>query len=124
MPYITQERRNKIRNDLVDVTDLSVGDLNYIITTLLDSWVGPYATYVTYNSAIGVLEAVKLELYRRVVAVYEDKKRLENGDVYGESIDSSPACTPTGNIGYVQGPVQCSPKEMVGSDSRTGDLFS
>ena len=33
-------------------------------------------------SAIGALEAAKLEFYRRVVAPYEDQKMLDNGDVY------------------------------------------
>ena len=34
------------------------------------------------NAAIGVLECAKLELYRRVVAMYEDGKIKENGDVF------------------------------------------
>jgi len=31
---------------------------------------------------IGVLESVKMELYRRKIADYEDEKCEENGDVY------------------------------------------
>jgi len=31
---------------------------------------------------VGVLECAKMELYRRVAAPYEDKKKEENGDVY------------------------------------------
>jgi len=33
------------------------------------------------NDAIGALEGAKLELYRRVISKYEDKKIMENGDV-------------------------------------------
>ena len=38
---------------------------------------------ITTAEVLGVLECVKLELYRRVAAPYEDKKCQENGDVYG-----------------------------------------
>lgn len=31
---------------------------------------------------LGAIEAAKLEFYRRVAAPYEDKKCMENGDVY------------------------------------------
>jgi hypothetical protein len=35
-----------------------------------------------YNDVIGALECCKLELYRRMVAPYENTKIKENGDVY------------------------------------------
>lgn len=57
------------------------GILNYIITRLL---LATYQKgYKNYNSALGVLEAVKQEYYRTVVAPYEDEKRKENGEVHG-----------------------------------------
>jgi len=37
---------------------------------------------VQINEVIGVLECAKLELYRRVAAPYEERKRIENGEVY------------------------------------------
>jgi hypothetical protein len=40
------------------------------------------ARYADYNAVIGALEACKLEFYRRVVSLYEDKKKEINGDVY------------------------------------------
>lgn len=56
------------------------GMLNYIITRLVSRL---YKTsYTELNAAIGMLECVKLELYRRRVALYEDEKIKENGDVY------------------------------------------
>jgi hypothetical protein len=39
-------------------------------------------SYFSYNEVVGVLECVKLEMYRRLVAPYEDRKCKENGDVY------------------------------------------
>ena len=39
-------------------------------------------SYSFLNDFIGVLECVKLELYRRVATPYEEDKRQENGDVY------------------------------------------
>lgn len=38
-------------------------------------------TFTTMSQIIGVLESVKQEFYRRVVAPYEEEKIKENGDV-------------------------------------------
>ena len=38
--------------------------------------------YSDYNEVVGLLESVKLEFYRRMVANYEDSKIIVNGDVY------------------------------------------
>ena len=38
--------------------------------------------YAVYNRAMGVFDCAAREFYRRVVAPYEDKKIMENGDVY------------------------------------------
>lgn len=94
MPYIKQNRRNKIDasiNDLIgviksldykDLRDLD-GDMNYTITKLilgiLDLVENP--KYTKFNTSIGVLESVKLELYRRFVSEYEDEKIKENNDI-------------------------------------------
>ncbi len=56
------------------------GHLNYIITRLVIE-LKPHS-YKEFNAIIGVLECMKLELYRRMIAPYEDKKIEENGDVY------------------------------------------
>ena len=37
--------------------------------------------YQTFNDVTGALENAKLEIYRRMVAPYEDEKIVENGDV-------------------------------------------
>src|SRR4051794_23099363 len=61
------------------------GDLNYAITRIIDAYLARRGmNYANLNEAIGVLECAKLELYRRIVAGYEDRKiaDAENGDVY------------------------------------------
>ena len=65
---------------------LDAGDLNYRITDLICKYLlnKPQANYCALNEVIGVLECVKLELYRRTVVPYEHKKMLKNGDVYQE----------------------------------------
>lgn len=93
MPYIKQEDReivNQKIDDLIACVE-TPGDLNYVISRLchrgfqvpVNDGGGPPAelNYQNLNGLIGVLECVKLELYRTVVAPYEDRKRKENGPV-------------------------------------------
>lgn len=80
MPYINQEIRKIFDQTIEKLAPATDGELNYIITRLLLR-TGP-RSYQDYNALIGVLECVKLEFYRRAVAVYEDKKKEENGDVF------------------------------------------
>lgn len=92
MPYIRQvirdvidsvihEARWWVKNNREVSEAPTVGELNYIVTSLLHAWLGKAPSYADYNAAIGVLECAKLELYRRQVAAYEDRKIAENGDV-------------------------------------------
>ena len=55
------------------------GELNYVVTRILKE-VYPLR-YFHLNKAIGVLECIKQEYYRRVTAPYEDIKIQESGDV-------------------------------------------
>ena len=88
MPYIKAEERKAYDEMLEELTRLLRnvptesldGHLNYIVTVLLKRLYAP--RYFNYNRAIGVLECVKQEFYRRVVAEYENEKIKENGDVY------------------------------------------
>lgn len=98
MPYVQSEYREKLdpliaplQQELMH-TDAGVraGCVNYVITKLLQAIAGPFNLnkgenpvwgYRTLNEAVGVLECVKLELNRRVIGEYEDKKISENGDV-------------------------------------------
>jgi hypothetical protein len=84
LPYIKPEDRpdwDAGINALSHIFDGSIGELNYIITRIVDLWLGDKPNYATFNAAIGVLECAKLELYRRRVAPYEDTKIAQNGDV-------------------------------------------
>lgn len=81
MPYIDQARRE----ELLDCHDWpeTPGELNFLITNQLNRYVTQQRlSYQTINDCLGALEGAKLEFYRRIVVPYEEKKRLENGDVY------------------------------------------
>ena len=57
------------------------GEVNYTMTRILDALYGMGGYYV-FNRAMGVIDCVGREFYRRKVSPYEDKKIQENGDVY------------------------------------------
>lgn len=79
MPYIKQMERL----GCPDFCTTNPGVLNYVISSLIDNYLSEAGvSYSNINEVIGVLECVKLELYRRIAAPYEDKKKEENGDVY------------------------------------------
>lgn len=85
MPYIKSAQRPPIDGVLDDLHQFlpDEGSLNYAITRIVDRWLRDVgANYKNLNAAIGIFECAKLELYRSVIAGYEDEKRLENGDVY------------------------------------------
>ena len=79
MPYITDEERARIKEGL---TPENAGQLNYRIHLVIaEYFYSKGENYQTYNDILGALEGVKLELYRRRVSGYEDKKIAENGDI-------------------------------------------
>lgn len=76
MPYINDKDRQK--------SCLShEGDLNYRIHELIEIFLNGQKKrgYAQYNTVVGVLECVKQEFYRRAVSTYEDRKKVENGDI-------------------------------------------
>lgn len=78
MPYIKQSERAQL--DYMDAS--TPGQLNYLMTLLVHEYVNRQGrSYQAYNDAVGALECCKLELYRRLIAPYEDEKIKENGDV-------------------------------------------
>lgn len=87
MPYIKSENRKKYEKVLQELLGILKalppeevdGELNYVVTKILK---GVYPLrYFHINKAVGVLECIKLEFYRRVAAPYEDLKIKESGDV-------------------------------------------
>lgn len=98
MPYIDEAGRKTIA-PLLDKIDeffaerwvrqhvVGAGEVNYLITVLVMRWLkhklGTHSpTYDDLNAVVGVLEGVKAEFQRRIVALYEDRKMGSNGDVY------------------------------------------
>jgi len=79
MPYIKHYRRTPLNFLGIAKT---CGELNYILTKKCLDYLKIHGeSYQTYNDIIGALENCKLELYRRRISNYEDKKIAENGDV-------------------------------------------
>ena len=87
MPYIKAGNRKKYENVLERLVKILKtvppeeidGELNYVVTKILKE-IYPLR-YFHINKAVGVLECIKLEYYRRVAAPYEDQKIEEAGDV-------------------------------------------
>lgn len=100
MPYIAPNEREQYEQtikslveDFFHAGDNWRGDMNYVVSSiianLIEKWQGP--RYAQINDLIGVLECIKLELYRRVASPYEDIKAEENGDVYNDGLESDEA---------------------------------
>lgn len=95
MPYIAEDDRkilDKAIQTIVDRTRLIVardeqgapdGICNYVISRIVAASMKPDRgwRYWTLGRALLVFEAAKLEFYRRLVAPYEDKAKLKNGDI-------------------------------------------
>ena len=88
MPYVNPSLRkaldpyiNPLIHELLE-WKRGDGEVNYVITKIINEVYNKDANYAKLNRAIGVLECVLLEFYRRVVVPYEISKLQENGDVY------------------------------------------
>lgn len=83
MPYIKQQARLEVNEDLYNNRPADPGELNFAITQLVYRYYKMHGgRYQQVNDVLGALEGAKLEFYRRVAAPYEDTKIKENGDVY------------------------------------------
>lgn len=89
MPYIKVEDRQKLvpHLDLLlkvmkEAGFLGAGHMNYAITYLLKEMYPESRGYKGINEAMGVLNCVSAEYYRRLAAPFEETKIQENGDVY------------------------------------------
>ena len=86
MPYIPLVQRMKVLPwaAVKRINPETPGELNYVITSIILRYLAKYViSYARFNEVMGVLESIKQELYRREVAPYEDKKIMDNGDIYG-----------------------------------------
>lgn len=86
MPYLKAKDATRLKASLP--TPTSAGELNYCIAQLTMNYLGVLAVvdYSALNAAIGALESAKLEIYRRLVAPYENGKIREHGDCFHEFI--------------------------------------
>jgi len=92
MPYITTYNKDKFTSNADDngvatyleELDLGnfVGHLNYLNYKIVKRYIQKNGNkYFTFCAVVGTLICCVLEIYRRLVAPYEDKKIKENGDV-------------------------------------------
>ncbi len=91
MPYIAKTQRPEIDNEIntlikavhkstIIPADKHLGVVNYIISRVIMGILQP-SNYGEMASAVGTLECVKLEMYRRLIGPYEDEAILKNGDI-------------------------------------------
>ena len=86
MPYITQDRREKLTPYVTTLMSQIVvtkaeGELAFVFTLLLDERFGE-GDFSNRIKALAVLESVKQEWYRRILVPYEENKKATNGDVF------------------------------------------
>ncbi len=83
MPYIPQDQREITR----ELGPTDVGHLNYNLSQQIDKYIAMVGlNYESLNGIIGVLECMKLEVYRRIAAPYEDRKIEQNGEVFTTAV--------------------------------------
>ena len=86
MPYIKSKKsRGLIEENLnrASMFIMNCGDLNFAFTILCKRFIEIFGeSYTNYATCVSSLVCAKLELYRRKIAPYEDKKIEENGDVW------------------------------------------
>ena len=92
MPYIKPDSRKKFDEGIKLVVEalkshtdgeghVGMGDVNYVFSSIVWELFRSNISYGYGNSLVGMLECVKQEFYRRQLAVYEDQKMQENGDI-------------------------------------------
>jgi len=84
MPYIKSFDRTMLDNLVIHFLRHGRihGRLNYFIFKLTKEAIKLNGeSYGAYKEILGELECAKFEIYRRMVAKYEDEKMNENGDV-------------------------------------------
>jgi len=82
MPYIKQEDRaqmDDVVSKMIRCKAEPDGRLNYVLFKLCYHGVVP--SYRNYKNFIGELNECVAEIRRRLLAPYEDKKIIDNGDV-------------------------------------------
>ena len=80
MPYVEKGVRESLEQGR---TPKKPGELNYLMSQLVKSFLAENGvSYTSLNAVVGVLECLKLEVYRRLAVPYEEDKARMNGDVF------------------------------------------
>lgn len=96
MPYIDENEREELNEAIINLVDAIkdnrtnldnphdfsnyLGRINYCFSRAIMMIMGD-VSYKKIAMATGVLENIKQELYRRVAAIYEDRKINTHGDI-------------------------------------------
>jgi len=75
MPYIDKNQKRSFEDCIKCFKYLTCtpGELNYVVTSICNCYLRTKGkNYAHLNDVIGVLECAKQEMYRRVVAPYEE----------------------------------------------------
>lgn len=91
MPYLNQNQKENIDNKggydvydkfgSLDIKDL-VGALNYLNFRIVKIWIGRNGKkYFVFAAIVGTLVCCIFEIYRKLIAPYEEEKIKENGDI-------------------------------------------
>ena len=88
MPYIKRADRGKYQKVINELAALipsdpkeRPGNMNYVVSLLLNKVYGSQMRYADHNEVLGVLSGISQEFYRRSTAPYEDQKIIEQGDL-------------------------------------------
>ena len=59
----------------------ALGDLNYVVFAAVRRYLDDgRMTYANASALLGTMDCCRMEIYRRLIAPYEDTKRQEHGD--------------------------------------------
>jgi hypothetical protein len=111
MPYLTKHARKRLDTHITALIEVLLeegisipGGLNYAICRVADGVTAANGeSYNLYNTLLGSVEAAKLEIYRRMVAPYEDLKQKQNGEVFTIKEDPKDEGQTTFHIGTLHG---------------------
>jgi hypothetical protein len=80
VPYIAKGIRASLAEGRVPIKP---GELNYLMSQLIKGYLAMNGiSYTSLNAVVGVLDCLKMEVYRRLAVPYEDEKARTNGDVF------------------------------------------
>ena len=82
LPYIRPDERTQIDTMFKDLHLATPGQVAYGITRLIMQSGIDKDSYKGFTEIVGVLETVKLEIQRRLIAPYEEAKKRMNGDAF------------------------------------------